>query len=288
MEFISTTATAVEKLRRQAKTLSQTTGTPLRAAQTIVAQHNGYVHWKRVTDCRAQTVARSHKKPLPAALQTILDRAAERQPASDASQGAFAQGFVFAMDVKDAQELSLGTDYAECEDGWYLAAKDLWQVLAHRPNEETGTVLADIQASEKLVRTALDDMQNYRFFRHLGAGTPTLKEVHDRIQKLSFFPPTYLWINGKFVDISEGSDGQGGRSVSAGANVQRAKKRTRLEQFGHLLSENERELFGKMTQQQQEFWLHQLAKKTPIGKIRYKPVEVSLRMSWGATRSVQT
>lgn len=78
-----------------------------------------------------------------------------------------------------------------------------------------------------------------------------------------------------------------GRSVLAGAKVQPDKKRTRLEQFGHLLNENERELFGKMTQQQ-EFWLHQLAKKTPIGKIRYKPVEVSLRVSWGATRSVQT
>lgn len=288
MEFISTTATAVEKLQRQAKTLSKATGTPLRAAQTIVAQHNGYAHWKHVTDCRAQTVALSQKKPLPAALHSVLDRAAERQPASVASQTAFAHGFVFAMDVKDAQELSLGTDYAECEDGWYLAAGDLWQALAYHRDEETGTVLADIQAPEDLVRTALDDMQNYRLYRYLGAVIPTLKEAHDRIQKLSFFPPTHLWLSGKFIDFSEGSDGQRGDSAAPGVKVQPAKKRTRLERFGHLLNESERALFGKMTQQEQEFWLHQLAKKTPIGKIRYKPVDVSLRVSWGATKSVQT
>lgn len=288
MEFISTTATAVDKLKRQAKTLSQTTGTPLRAAQAIVAQRNGYAHWKHVTDCRAQTVALSRKKPLPAALQQVLDRAVERQPASVASQAAFAHGFVFAMDVKDAQEISLGTDYAECDDGWHLAAKDLWQALAYRRDEETGTVLAEVQASDDLVRTALDDMQNYRFFRHLGAVTPTLKEAHDRIQKLSFFAPTHLWIGGKFIDFGESSNDQEGQAAVPGASLRSAKKRTRLEQFGHLLNENERELFGKMTQQQQEFWLHQLAKKTPIGKIRYKPVEVSLTVSWGATESVQT
>lgn len=288
MEFISTTATAVEKLKRQAKTLSQTTGISLRAAQTIVAQHNGYVHWKHVTHCRDQTAALSHKKPLPAALQNILDRAAERQPASVESQAAFAHGFVFAMDVKDAQELSLGTDYAECDDGWYLAAGDLWQALAYRPDEEAGTALADILAPEDLVRTALDDMQNYRVFRYLGAVTPTLKEAHDRIQELSFFPPTHLWIGGKFTDFSEPSEGFRERIAVRGATSHPAKKRTRLDKFGHLLNDKERELFGKMTQQQQEFWLHQLAKKTPLGKIRYKPVSVSLRVSWGATESVRS
>lgn len=154
MEFIPATATAVDKLERQAKTLSQTTGTPLRAAQAIVAQHNGYARWKHVTDCCTQTVALSGKKPLPAALQQVLDRAAERQPASVVSQGAFAHGFVFAMDVKRARDFPW-QDYAECEDGWYLAAKDLWQMLAYRRDEETRTVLSEIQASDDLVRTAL-------------------------------------------------------------------------------------------------------------------------------------
>jgi hypothetical protein len=125
-------------------------------------------------------------------------------PASYESQKAFARGFVFAMDVKDAQDLSLDSEYIECADGWYLAARDLWKGLIHYRDDETGTTLFEEQPPEDLLSTALDDLHNYSFFRYLGATTPaSLEEAYKRIKQLSFFPPTHVWLSGKFIEISE-------------------------------------------------------------------------------------
>lgn len=201
MEFISTTATAAEKLKREAKTLRKTTGTSLAIALDTVAKQHGYEHWKHVTICCEQTIS---LKPLPDSLTDYLDQAAKHDPASDQSQKAFAQGFVFAMDVKDAQDLSLDPEYVECGDGWYLAARELWKGLIHYRDGETGTTLFEEQPPEELLSTALDDLFNYSFFRYLGATMPaSLEEAYKQIKQFSFFPPTHVWLSGKFIDISE-------------------------------------------------------------------------------------
>ena len=253
MEFISTTATAAEKLKRLAKTLRKTTNTSLAVALNAVAKQHGYEHWKHVTVCLEQTASASCSKPLPESLKSLLDRAAARHPASAELQKAFAQGFVFALDVKDAEELSLTPEYAECDDGWYLAAKDLWRGLVHYRDDETGTTLFETQSPEDLASTALDDLQNYRLFRYLGAAAPaSLEEVYKQTSELSFFPPTHIWLGGKFIDIGEVPeirvDGQVVFSTTQGfAELPSDDKRTRFEKFGHLLNAEERALFDKMT-----------------------------------------
>lgn len=221
MAFISTTATAAEKLKREAKTLRKTTGTSLAVALDTVARQHGYEHWKHVTICSEQTIS---LKLLPESLADYLDRAAKHDPASIESQKAFAQGFVFAMDVKDAQDLSLAPEYVECGDGWYLAARDLWKGLIHYRDDETGTTLFEEQPPEELLSTALDDLHNYSFFRYLGATTPTsLEEAYKQIKRLSFFPPSHVWLSGKFIDINEVSeirvDGQVVHSAMQGFTV---------------------------------------------------------------------
>lgn len=204
MEFISTTATAAEKLKRLAKTLRKSTGTSLAVALDAIAKKHGYQHWKHVSVCLEQTASVSRSKPLPESLKDLLDRAAARNPASADSQKAFAQGFVFAMDIKDAEELSPTSEYAECDDGWHLAARDLWRELVHYRDDETGATLVETQSPEGLASTALDDLQNYRFFRYLGAVAPaSLEEAYKQINQLSFFPPTHIWLGGKFIDIDE-------------------------------------------------------------------------------------
>ena len=286
MEFISTTATAAEKLKRLAKTLRKTTNTSLAVALNAVAKQHGYEHWKHVTVCLEQTASASCSKPLPESLKSLLDRAAARHPASAELQKAFAQGFVFALDVKDAEELSLTPEYAECDDGWYLAAKDLWRGLVHYRDDETGTTLFETQSTEDLASTALDDLQNYRLFRYLGAATPaSLEEAYKQISELSFFPPTHIWLGGKFVNISEVPeirvDGQVVLSTSPGFTVLPSDdKRTRFEKFGHLLNAEERALFDRMTAQDQDSLLFQLEKQTPIGQARYKPLQSSVTSSW--------
>lgn len=292
MEFIPTTATAAEKLKRLAKTLRKTTRTSLAVAQDTVAKQHGYEHWKHVTVCLEQTASASRCKPLPQSLKDILDQAATRKPASAESQKAFAQGFVFAMDIKDAEQLSLTTEYAECADGWYLAARDLWRGLAHYRNDETGTTLFETLSSEDLTTTALDDMQNYRLFRYVGAVAPTsLEQAYKQTSQLSFFPPTHFWLGGRFIDLGEVPeiqvDGQVVLSNTPGFTVLAPEdKRTRLEKFGHLLNAAERTLFDKMTAQEQEFFLFQLEKQTPIGQAQYKPVHSSVTSSWHDAKKI--
>lgn len=201
MQLIPTTTTAVEKLKRNAKTLRKTTGTSLAVALDTVAKENGYEHWKHVTLCQEQT--KTHR-PLPGILADELFQAAKHAPAAPETESAFAHGFVFAMDVKDALELSLPLDYAECQDGWYLAAKDIWPGLIYYRDEETGTTLAEKQDPEDLLETALEDMHNYRFYRFSAPNGPTtLEDAYKRISQLSFFPPTHIWLHGQFIDIRE-------------------------------------------------------------------------------------
>ena len=292
MEFISTTATAAEKLKRLAKTLRKTTNTSLAVALDAVAKQHGYEHWKHVAVCLEQTASVSRSKPLPESLKDLLDRAAARHPASAESQKAFAQGFVFAMDVKDAEELSLTPEYAECDDGWYLAAKDLWRGLVHYRDDETGTTLFETQSPEDLASTALDDLQNYRLFRYLGAATPaSLEEAYKQTSELSFFPPTHIWLGGKFINIGEVPEirvnGQVVLSTSPGFTVLPSDdKRTRFEKFGHLLNAEERALFDRMTAQERESLLFQLEKQTPIGQARYKPMQSSVTSTWQDAKKI--
>jgi hypothetical protein len=292
MKFISTTATAAEKLKRLAKTLRKTTGTSLAVALDAVAKQHGYEHWKHVTVCLEQAASASRSKPLPESLKDLLDRAAARHPASVESQQAFAQGFVFAMDVKDAEELSLTSEYAECDDGWYLAASDLWRGLVHYRDDETGTTLFETQSPEDLASTALDDLQNYRLFRYLGTATPaSLEEAYKQTSELSFFPPTHIWLGGKFIDIGEVPEirvnGQVVLSTSPGVTVlQSDDRRTRYEKFGHLLNTAERSLFERMTAQEQDSLLFQLEKQTPIGQARYQPVHSSLTSNWQGAKKI--
>lgn len=292
MEFISTTATAAEKLKRLAKTLRKTTNTSLAVALDAVSKQHGYEHWKHVTVCLEETASASSSKPLPESLKDLLDRAAASHPASAESQKAFAQGFVFAMDVKDEEELSLTPEYEECDDGWYLAAKDLWRGLLHYRDDETGTTLFETGAPEDLASTALDDLQNYRLFRYLGSTIPTsLEEAYKHVNELSFFPPTHIWLDGKFIDIGEAPeirvDGQVMLSTPSGFTVLPSDdKRTRFERFGHLLNAEERALFDRMTAQEQDSLLFQLEKQTPIGQARYKPVQSSVTSSWQDAKKI--
>lgn len=59
MQFIWTTATATGKMRTEAKARSKEHGDSLAHWLDRVAQERGYVHWKHVTDCQANTETRA-------------------------------------------------------------------------------------------------------------------------------------------------------------------------------------------------------------------------------------
>ncbi|WP_439890927.1 hypothetical protein ACS7SF_17490 [Ralstonia sp. 25C] len=286
MEFISTTATAVQKLKRLAKARSKASNISLTAAREAVAKEHGYAHWKHVTVCLEQTAHLNSNNRLPELLKNILNQAAKDNPSSPASRRAFGQGFVFALDVKDAEQLSATSEYVECEDGWYLAAKDICQELIHCRNDETGTTLFETQSPEDLATTVLDDLENYKFFRYLGEQVPaSLEEAYKQIRQVSFFPPTHIWLGGRFIDLAMipeiKVDGEVVLSTTMGSAVRPSDSvLSRLEKISQLLTAEERVLFEKMTTQEQDFWLFQLDKATPLGQSKYTPVHSSVGSSW--------
>lgn len=202
MELIFTTATAAEKLKRLAKTLRKTTKTSLAAALDAVAKQHGYEHWKHVTICIEHTAG--NNQALPEFLKEYLDQAATRDPASSTTQLAFRQGCVFALDIKDALEFPTTSEFVQCDDGWYLAARDIWPVWVHDRDEETNTTLIETLHNEDLAANLIEDQQNYSFLRYAGATAPvSLEQAYERIMQHSFFAPFYVWLNGKFIDLGE-------------------------------------------------------------------------------------
>jgi len=65
MNHTHITATAVEKLKRAAKSHRDISGCPLATALDLVAAQAGYASWKQVTECAARTTVRD-KRLLPA------------------------------------------------------------------------------------------------------------------------------------------------------------------------------------------------------------------------------
>lgn len=57
MSHIPTTATRVEKFKRQAKARAKTSGLPLHEAQNVIAVEAGYLHWKHMAVCAKATMA---------------------------------------------------------------------------------------------------------------------------------------------------------------------------------------------------------------------------------------
>jgi hypothetical protein len=103
LNHIPTTATAVQKLKRLAKTRRKSSGESLGSALDATARECGYRDWKHVTVCLAAT---SGAKPAPfslsAAIRAFLADQQSLHPAEIETVQAMASGLVIAMDIKDA------------------------------------------------------------------------------------------------------------------------------------------------------------------------------------------
>lgn len=295
MDFIHTTATAVEKLNRLAKSRRKDTGGPLAYALDAVARVHGYAHWKHVTVCREQTIQRTERaaasRVLPRYLLEFLHSAATRSPTSPASSEAFARGLAFAMDVKDADEAARMPYCVECPDAWHIAAPDLWHSITHDDDLGTDGSPVEARSPDDLLFLLQDELSNLRFFRYLKTPTPeSLEAAFKHVFQRIFFAPAFVWLNGKFVDTSlipeMRVDGKVIFSSNGGMVIYSPEgAQTRLERFGHLLTDEERELTKHMTSDAVESMIfHEIEKRTPEGKSRYQSLQTSTSISWGNAR----
>lgn len=205
MKFIPTTATAVEKLKRSAKNLRKETRTSLAVALECIAKTAGYDNWKHVTVCLEQTASPSKDNThLPKVISDFLAQQLKDSPPRTEVLDAMANGLVFAMDVKDAEELNLDrkSDLDECESIWPVAAANMWKVLVYTKNPENDKCLADFKQDDELLSTALDDLMNYRFFRYTGTEMPSsFEEAYALVFRRMYLPPAFVWVKGKFMDM---------------------------------------------------------------------------------------
>lgn len=206
MKFIPTTATAAGQLRRRAKAERKKTGVSLAAALDDVARASGYDSWKHVTACLERTPAsREALAPLPDVLAQYLAAIAKARPPSDASRQAFASGLAFAFDVKEA-ESGLDDDVVFCDDAWPIAGADLLRVFAHEKDGGGDLSLAERLAEEPDLRELLyeveDELMNWRLLRYAGPRIfATLDEAFAGVLGGFFFPPSYVWLGGRFHDM---------------------------------------------------------------------------------------
>lgn len=213
MRHIRTTATAVEKLKLEAKQLSKKTRTPLTTARELVAKKAGYDNWKHVTVCAASTSQSRERPPLPAAVADFLAAELADRPPSEATRRALASGIVFSMDIKDADNAFHDDDVTECEDAMPSVAADLLRdFLSENENLEAAV-------GEELLQFCLDHLSNYRFFRYVGPRSgPTLDDAFGDVLGRYFFHPEHVWLDGRFIAMADvGEVRVGGKVVYSAA-----------------------------------------------------------------------
>lgn len=206
MRFIPTTATAADKLKRGAKEQRKKTGVSLGVALDDMARASGYESWKHVTSCVEQTPAsREALGPLPDVLARFLEAIARTMPPSETSKQVFAGGLAFALDVKDA-EGGLDDDIVFCDDAWPIAGVDLLRVFAHEKEHEDDLSLAERLAEEpdssELPYEIEDELMNWRLLRYTGPRVfATLDEAFAGVLGGFYFPPSYVWLGGRFFNV---------------------------------------------------------------------------------------
>lgn len=198
MRHIRTTATAVEKLKLEAKQLSKKTRTPLTTARELAAKKAGYDNWKHVTVCATSTAAERKNRPLPAAIADFLAAELADQPPSAATRHALASGVIFSMDIKDADNAFHDDDVTECEDAMPTVAADLLRDFLSE-NEDL-----EAAVGEELLQFCLDHLSNYRLFRYSGprSGT-TLDDAFADVLGRYFFHPEHVWLDGAFIAMAD-------------------------------------------------------------------------------------
>ena len=160
-------AALVERMRRKAKTLKKQTGITHQQALDRVAQQS-----KRFDSWH-----------------NLIQAAKLTEP----SERAYRSGLLFAMDRKDAEfDPKRHPHFVPDNQAEFFVIENYRKSLKN-PTQ------SDIHA--------LEELQDYVYFRYGGRIPATLDEALDIIGEAFFFPPQYIWLRGKPIDPFEENDG---------------------------------------------------------------------------------
>jgi hypothetical protein len=143
---------------------------------------------------------------LPEAVESFLSEQRASKAAQPELLEALKSGLLFAMDIKDAGSVAPenSDDIEECEDARPYLAGDIWLAILRHDQEDGSETRAVSSGSEEVLQEFFDELGNYRFFRYLGASAPkSLDDAFATVFRDFFFPPTHVWIAGKFIDMAD-------------------------------------------------------------------------------------
>lgn len=157
-------ARTVNKLRKEAVAIKKIQNIPHHQALDIEARSAGFNNWEHLQKSAASTAI---------------------------SEEPYRNGFVMAMDIKDAYDhrLSVSSPFVQDDQIYALIYMDFFTERGYKKQE-------DLNEDD---RYFLEDLEiNYVYFRHTGKIPRTIGKAFKIAEKEFFFQPGYIWLKGKW------------------------------------------------------------------------------------------
>lgn len=159
-------AKTVEKLRKEARSLKKSLNIPHHEALDLAARKFDFNDWEHLQKSAALTAV---------------------------SEEPYRNGFVIAMDIKDATEHppSKASGFVEDDLIYSLIYMDFFTLRKYKLQE-------DLTEDD---RYFLEDLEiNYVYFRYDSQNPKTVQDAFGIAENEFFFVPEYIWLKGKWYD----------------------------------------------------------------------------------------
>lgn len=159
-------ARTVKRLRKEAIALKKLQNIPHHEALDLAARKFDFNDWEHLQKSAAITAI---------------------------SEVPYRNGFVIAMDIKDATEhsLSKASHFVEDQNIYPIIFMDFFTQSGYKREE-------DLTEADRYFLEDLDD--NYAYFRHTGQIPKTIVEAFKIAENEFFFAPEFIWLKGKWYD----------------------------------------------------------------------------------------
>lgn len=177
------TSKTLSKLKKRARDLKKSAGIPHHEALEQAASNIGLPNWHKVAKA-AEVTAQTEK--------------------------AYLSGLIIAFDAKDAGSFDPADTFIEDDQAIEFCEKDLLMSYRQACEDE-----GEPATEEEVEEYRQFELGNHVFFRYVGKASPnTLRNALDIVNAQSFWPPLYVWLNGKFHETySENATDEDGNIV---------------------------------------------------------------------------
>ncbi len=157
----------LSKFKQKARELKKSAGIPHHEALEQVAKNIGLPNWHKMAKSAEITAQ---------------------------TESAFLSGLIVAFDIKDGGSFDPADTFVEDDQAIEFCEKDL--VASYRQAcEDEGEPATE----EEVEEYRQFEVGNHVFFRYVGKDSPqNVREALNIVNAQSFWPPLYVWLNGKF------------------------------------------------------------------------------------------